>query len=123
VTSNSVNLRSGPGSIYARLGVAYKGETYIVVAKIGTGTNQWFLIEWQESRRAWIWSSAVELTGDQGAIEIARTIPAPPPTKTPVPPTVTPAPQAQPTGAPADPPTPSTLIPPTPPPISAVSAH
>lgn len=93
VSTNSVNVRNGPGSAYNRLGVAYRDEEYLAVAKVGTGINLWYLIEWKESRRSWIWSGAVTLVGDQNRIEVAKTIPVPPATRTftPLPPTQPPA--------------------------------
>jgi serine/threonine-protein kinase len=114
VSTNSVNVRNGPGSAYARLGVAYRDEEYLTVAKVGTGINLWYLIEWKDDRRSWIWSGAVTLVGDLNQIEAAKTIPVPPATRTftPLPPTQPPASNPNPQPGPTSPPGP-TSVPPT----------
>ena len=96
VTADTVNLRSGPGTNYPRVGQAQKGQIFDIEAKNQDGS--WFQIS-ANGKTAWVindarWTSAL---GDMGAVTVAENIPAPPPTPTPRPtkppaPTNTPAP-------------------------------
>jgi hypothetical protein len=96
VTADTVNLRSGPGTNYPRVGQAQKGQIFDIKAKNQDGS--WFQIS-ANGKTAWVindarWTSAL---GDMGAVTVAENIPAPPPTPTPRPtkppaPTNTPAP-------------------------------
>ena len=79
---NSANLRSGPGTNYATVGVAQNGESYTVVAK--TSNNQWYLIQYTSSVRAWVSAGVVNLSVPTTDIVVAATIPAAPATSVPV---------------------------------------
>ncbi len=96
VTADTVNLRSGPGTNYPRVGQAQKGQIFDIAAKNPDGS--WFQIS-VNGKTAWVindarWTSAL---GDMNAVAVAENIPAPPPTPKPRPtkppaPTNTPAP-------------------------------
>ncbi len=82
INVSSANLRSGPGTNYAPVGVALNGESFNVIAK--TSNNQWYLIQYTESVRAWVSSGVVTLSVPTTDIVVAATIPAAPPTSVPV---------------------------------------
>ncbi len=97
VTAPTVNLRSGPGTNYPRVGQATQGQTFDIVAKNQDGS--WFQIS-ANGKAAWVindarWTSA---TGDMGAVQVAENIPAPPPKPKPRP-TKPPAPTSPPAPA------------------------
>lgn len=86
VTSETLNVRSGPGVAYDRIGQAAQGERYEILAESGTG---WYLIDFG-GREGWVSEDYVEVRGMAERIALADFIP---PTPTPVPPTPTPQPQ------------------------------
>ncbi len=97
VTSATVNLRSGPGTNYARAGQASKGQTFDVLGRDEPG--DWFQIKRTDGATVWIindkrWTQPI---GDTMSVAVVQNIPAPPPTAKPAPtkppvPTNTPAP-------------------------------
>ena len=96
VTARTVNLRSGPGTNYPRVGQAHQGQTFDVIAKNEDGS--WLQID-NEGKTVWVINDArwTAVAGDVGALQVAANIPTPPPppkrrpTKPPAP-TPTPAP-------------------------------
>ncbi len=74
VTSDSANLRSGPGTNYSIVGSASNGDTFDVVAK----SDDWYLIERDSGSKAWIWADLVELNPSNAIVQVAATIPAAP---------------------------------------------
>ncbi|MGC8838502.1 MAG: cyclic nucleotide-binding domain-containing protein, partial [Anaerolineae bacterium] len=86
VTSETLNVRSGPGVVYDRIGQVLQGEQYEILAASGTG---WYLIDFG-GREGWVSEDYVEVRGAAERIALAEVIP---PTPTPVPPTATPQPQ------------------------------
>jgi hypothetical protein len=97
----NANVRSGPGTNYARLGTLAGGQTANVLGKNAAGN--WYQIEF-DGDVGWVTSDLVNVTGDAAAIAVAQNIPAPPPTARPQPrPTSPPPPPAQPTAPPAPP--------------------
>jgi serine/threonine-protein kinase len=112
----SANIRSGPGTSYGEVTVAFNNDIFPIIAQNGSGT--WYNIDLGEDERGWISATVVEIISNEACnqdILIAVTIPPPPPpTATPIPPTNTPAPaQPPPTGGGVPP----TSIPPTSTPI------
>jgi hypothetical protein len=97
VTAATVNLRSGPGTNYSRVGQASRGQTFAVIARNGNG--DWLQIQRPNGNSAWVvndrrWTQPI---GDIMSVAVAQNIPAPPPTAKPAPtqppaPTNTPAP-------------------------------
>ncbi len=77
VNVDTANLRSGPGTNYAVAGAAEQNDVFSVIAQ----AQDWYLIEQESGDQVWIFSDLVVLTNSDGIqIELAATIPAPPPT-------------------------------------------
>jgi uncharacterized protein YgiM (DUF1202 family) len=96
VVAQSVNVRSGPGTNYPRVGTARQGQTFDILAKNQKGT--WFQITFN-GKTAWIVNDPklTNASGDMNSVAVAENIPTPPPTPrprptSPPPPTPTPAP-------------------------------
>jgi uncharacterized protein YraI len=72
VTSNTANIRSGPGTGFGRVGQVRQGETFDVTGKNPAG--DWYEFDF-DGKTAWIYSQMVSVTGaDQ--VEVAANIPA-----------------------------------------------
>jgi len=95
VTVATANVRSGPGTNYARIGQVRQGETYEVTGNNPAGDWWEFTFNGQP---AWIFKDMVSVNGAD-RVQLASNIPAPPPTAKPRP-TSPPAPP-QPTSPPA----------------------
>lgn len=81
VTEASANLRSGPGTNYAIVGTARRGDTFPVLAKAENASGTWYLIQRTgnlSSSTAWIFGELVELRPPEAVIRPAATIPASP---------------------------------------------
>lgn len=78
VVSNSVNLRTGPGTEYETVSVAVAGDTYEVIAKNSDGS--WYNVRLEDGTRAWIAVSVIEAVdaASLASVRTAATIPAPP---------------------------------------------
>lgn len=101
ITAATVNLRSGPGTNYARVSQAARGQRLDILARNNAG--DWFQVQTPNGQVAWVINSAqfTRPVGDTSAVTVAASIPTPPPTARPQPrPQPTPAP-AQPTQPPA----------------------
>ncbi len=103
----NVNIRSGPGTNYARIGTLAGGQSADV-----TGSNpagDWYQFDYN-GRSGWVSADLVSLSGNSEAVAVAENIPAPPPTARPRP-TNPPAPPAPPPAPepvqPAPPPAPT----------------
>jgi uncharacterized protein YgiM (DUF1202 family) len=81
-----VALRSGPGASYPVVKGAKKGDQFAVLAQYGAAPNVWYMVVLPDGSRAWIWSSNVDLNPKDAQIQVAASIPTPPPaaTRTPV---------------------------------------
>jgi hypothetical protein len=98
VTSNTANIRSGPGTGFGRVGQVRQGETFDVTGKNPAG--DWYEFDF-DGKTAWIYSQMVSVTGaDQ--VEVAANIPALPTAR----PAARPA-APQPTAPPPPPPAPT----------------
>lgn len=86
ITSDTLNVRAGPGVVYDRIGRVAQGEQYDILAESGTG---WYLID-LGGQEGWVSGDYVQVRGAAEKIALAEAIP---PTPTPVPPTPTPEPQ------------------------------
>ncbi len=100
VAAATVNLRSGPGTNFSRVGQASQGQTFEVLARNGSG--DWVQIQRPNGNNAWIINDnrLTRPIGDIMSVAVAQNIPAPPPTAKPAPtqppaPTNTPAPTYQ----------------------------
>ncbi|MCP4419202.1 MAG: protein kinase [Chloroflexi bacterium] len=117
VSIGSAYIRSGPSISYAEVDIAFEDETFPIIA--ATSSGSWYNIDLGEDERGWISATVGEIIIDAACdeeIPVAATIPALPPTSTPIPPTSTNTPEpAQPPeggGGSPDPPATSTPIPP-----------
>jgi Bacterial SH3 domain len=96
----NVNIRSGPGTNYPRLGTLVAGQSFEILGKNAAGSWLQFVYD---GDAAWVSADMVAVSGDLGAVEVAQNVPAPPVVAAPRPqPTSPPAP-AQPTSPPATP--------------------
>lgn len=99
LTANqNVNVRSGPGTNYVRIGELSAGQTFEITGKNGAG--DWYQFDYN-GRAGWVRQDFVTVSGEAAAIKVAQNIP-PPPTAPPPPP-----PTAPPPTAPPPPPAPS----------------
>ena len=100
VTAPTVNLRSGPGTGYNRVGQVSRGQKLDIVGKNPAG--DWWQVTAPNGQPAWIINSGqyTSASGDTGAVVVAENIPtvAPRPTS---PPRPTAVPQPTATAAPA----------------------
>ncbi|MCP4167837.1 MAG: hypothetical protein GY759_18365 [Chloroflexi bacterium] len=92
IINPSVNVRSGPGVAFNRVGEARQGEVYGI-----TGTNEsgiwWKICCLEGNKQGWIRSDLAEITGpldEIAVLDIATPTPRPTATATPIPPTPTP---------------------------------
>jgi hypothetical protein len=82
-THQNVNVRSGPGTNYNRLGELGAGQTFDITGKNPAG--DWYQFNYS-GQAGWVRNDFVTLSGDAGGIKVAENIPAPPPTPRPAPP-------------------------------------
>jgi len=95
-TSQNVNVRSGPGTNYNRLGELDAGQIFDITGKNPAG--DWYQFNYN-GQAGWVRNDFVTVSGDAGGVKVAENIPAPPPTARPAPPpqpTAPPAPTAVP---------------------------
>ena len=95
VSNTTVNVRSGPGTNYARIGQVSRGQSFTITGKNASG--DWWQFEYN-GQSAWVFGEMVTAQRSQ-EVTVAANIPAPPPTPRPQP-TARPQP-AQPTKPPA----------------------
>jgi hypothetical protein len=98
VTSNTANVRSGPGTGFGRVGQVNQGETFEVTGKNPAG--DWYEFDFNGDT-AWIYSQMVNIAGAD-LIEVAADVPALPTAR----PAARPA-APRPTAAPPPPPAPT----------------
>ncbi len=83
VSSDSINVRSGPGTAYAKIGVAAQGDGFRVTAKNEQGS--WWQVCCFDGQPGWLFGDLVDLQ-HVDAVTVAEAIPTPPqPAATPVP--------------------------------------
>ncbi|MGQ9815388.1 MAG: SH3 domain-containing protein, partial [Candidatus Roseilinea sp.] len=75
VTNDFVNVRTGPGTGYERVGQLNLGQIVPVVAKNEDGT--WWQIEFQggPDGKAWVIGQYVEFSGDANAVPVVKVAP------------------------------------------------
>ena len=94
VSGDNVNVRSGPGTNYTRIGSVAAGQEYDVVGVNPAG--DWWQICCVSGRDVWIVGSLTQVAHGE-LVQVAQNIPAPPPTRVPptaAPPTAAPPPPA-----------------------------
>ncbi len=79
VVGDSVNVRSGPGTNYAKIGGARQGQVFRITGR--NADRSWWQIEFQGAT-GWINGGAqyVQTQGDLGQVQVAVAPPPPPPT-------------------------------------------
>lgn len=116
LTSNGVNLRSGPSTAHDAIGTVGSEDALLVLAR--NHDSSWYNVQLADGTRGWVAASVAELSAgvDVQSVPIAATLPAPPtlppPSPTAPPPTATIAPL--PTAAPTQPAAPTAPPPPQP---------
>lgn len=100
VTSSSLNVRSGPGTLFPVIGRLTNGQNFPITGKNNDGS--WWQFDYN-GQTGWVVGSNVAVTSGE-AVQVAQNIPAAPPTARPQPtarpaaprPTAAPQPAAQP---------------------------
>jgi hypothetical protein len=78
VTSDALNVRGGPGTIYPIIGTVWRGDSLVVLGQEETG--DWLQVRLPDDRAGWLFRALTDFTGDAPWVE------APPlPTSTPTP--------------------------------------
>ncbi len=72
------NLRSGPGSAYAKVGSARLGDYLVLIAKTTVGNDIWYLVRDFDNQLKWISGKAVEVQPKGETVPEVATIPPPP---------------------------------------------
>ncbi len=93
--NQAVNVRSGPGTSYGRIGSMAAGQRYPITGKNAAG--DWWQIDFN-GQQGWVIGSLVSTEGAVDGVQVASAAaPAPPrPTSPPPPPTATPVPAGPP---------------------------
>ena len=90
VSADTINVRGGPGTAYARIGVAVRGDAFEVTARNEQG--DWWQVCCFDGQPGWLFGDLVDLQ-HVDAVAVAEEIPAPPePTATPIPAATAPPP-------------------------------
>jgi hypothetical protein len=79
ITGGPVNVRSGPGTNYTRLGEAQDSATYRITGKNEAG--DWYQFSYAEDTPGWVAANFVTISGSTNALAIVK--PAAPPTAAP----------------------------------------
>lgn len=91
ISGATVNVRSGPGTAYPRVGEVNNGHTSAILGR--NSDASWVLINIPDGQ-GWVYSNLAQLQGDVNSVPVSQVAP-PPPTPTPPPPpppTATPVP-------------------------------
>ena len=103
VTSESANLRSGPGDVYDVVGAVNQDAILPVVGQSEDG--EWLVVETAKGETAWLSGTLVDVEGELSRVTTLASPPTPSPTMTMTPePTFTPTPPPAVAVAPAPPP-------------------
>ena len=74
--NGTINLRSGPGTVYSVIGTTKPGEAFTITAKIADGT--WLEICCASQIPAWVSASVVTINGDVARVNVVKNIPPTP---------------------------------------------
>lgn len=72
------NLRSGPGSAYAKVGSARVDDYLVLIAKTTVGSDVWYLVRDFDNQLKWISGKVVEVQPKGETVPQVATIPPPP---------------------------------------------
>ncbi len=75
-TNEPINLRSGPGTVYSKVGKTEPGKSYRIVGKNKDGS--WWEIAISGGKKAWISASFANASGDLKMVAVEKNIPKPP---------------------------------------------
>jgi len=81
VLAEVLNLRGGPGTIYAKVGSLRKGDALQAVAR--TRAGDWLSVIAPDGKKGWVAANLVQLNIPRDQIPLVTNIPAPPVTPTP----------------------------------------
>lgn len=81
VLAETLNLRGGPGTLYARIGALRKRDPLDVIARNQEG--DWLSVTTPEGKKGWVAANLVQLNIPLRQIPVAADIPTPPVTPTP----------------------------------------
>lgn len=81
VASDLINVRGGPGTIYAVVDALAVGEQVNITGKNDDG--DWYEVQLASGQRGWVLGQLVSTQGDTASVALATNIPAPPPTAVP----------------------------------------
>jgi hypothetical protein len=101
VATKVLNVRSGPGANYSRVGQIKEGERLKVIGR--TDASDWLKIVTSNGQEGWVATEFVTVNTDLGPVAVAQAPPPPTPvpaTPTPPPPPPTNVPPPQPTATP-----------------------
>jgi len=90
VTGDTLNVRTGPGTNYPKVGVLSKGDQVVVTGR--TKAGDWLAVTLAGGNKGWVSASLVQLDVPVSAVAVAQNIPKPPTpaaTKKPAVPTAT----------------------------------
>lgn len=76
VTANSYNLRSGPGTVYAIIGILKQGDVVTVLGQNASGS--WYNVQLEDEATGWVSSLAGELMGAETSVSIPTVMTIPP---------------------------------------------
>jgi uncharacterized protein YraI len=79
-SKTSVSLRSGPGTAYPLVGKTAVDETYELRSQ--TSDALWLEVCCVDQKPAWVAASVVHVQGDLSTVQVAKSIPEPPPSPT-----------------------------------------
>jgi hypothetical protein len=96
-----VNVRSGPGTNYPKLGSLDASQSFEILGKNAAGDWLEFVYD---GDAAWVSADMVTVSGDLETVEVAQNVPPPPVAVAPRPQPTSPPPPPQPTSPPAPPP-------------------
>ena len=75
IATGDTNLRQGPGTNYARVGLLKKGEQLKIIGKNKDGS--WWQLEGKDGKPVWIIASRVTTQGPTKQVAVAKNIPKP----------------------------------------------
>jgi hypothetical protein len=75
VTGDTLNVRTGPGTNYPKIGLLRKGEEVVVTGRNASG--DWLAVTLTDETKGWVSSSLVKLDAPAGGIAVAQNIPKP----------------------------------------------
>ena len=76
VTTDALNVRTGPGTNYPKTGLVRKGDQVVVTGR--TERGDWLAVTLADGKKGWVAASLVKLDVPVSGIAVAQDIPKPP---------------------------------------------